>query len=84
MASCFSLTWIFVIKIFSTTSAFKINVTYPPTVSENGSSSDGYQDKGLISWDDATWILTSAFIIFTMQSGKYNKRPNKLVSFSFF
>ena len=23
-----------------------------------------------ISWDDATWILTSAFIIFTMQSGK--------------
>lgn len=23
-----------------------------------------------ISWDDATWILTSAFIIFTMQSGE--------------
>ena len=23
-----------------------------------------------ITWDDATWILTSAFIIFTMQSGK--------------
>ena len=22
-----------------------------------------------ITWDDATWILTSAFIIFTMQSG---------------
>lgn len=22
------------------------------------------------SWDDATWILTSAFVIFTMQSGK--------------
>ena len=26
-------------------------------------------EKALISWDDATWILTSAFIIFTMQSG---------------
>ncbi|XP_041364174.1 putative ammonium transporter 3 [Gigantopelta aegis] len=24
---------------------------------------------GPITWDDATWILTSAFIIFTMQSG---------------
>ena len=23
-----------------------------------------------ITWDDATWILTSAFIIFTMQSGE--------------
>ena len=22
-----------------------------------------------LSWDDATWILTSSFIIFTMQSG---------------
>ena len=27
--------------------------------------------KGPITWDDATWILTSAFIIFTMQSGQY-------------
>ncbi|KAK7481362.1 hypothetical protein BaRGS_00027442 [Batillaria attramentaria] len=26
-------------------------------------------NKGPITWDDATWILTSAFIIFTMQSG---------------
>jgi len=25
---------------------------------------------GPITWDDATWILTSSFIIFTMQSGK--------------
>ena len=25
-----------------------------------------------ITWDDATWILTSAFIIFTMQSGTCN------------
>ena len=27
-------------------------------------------ERALISWDDATWILTSAFIIFTMQSGE--------------
>lgn len=27
-------------------------------------------DYKTISWDDATWILTSSFIIFTMQSGK--------------
>ncbi|XP_064619603.1 putative ammonium transporter 3 [Lineus longissimus] len=26
-------------------------------------------DTGPITWDDATWILTSSFIIFTMQSG---------------
>ena len=27
-------------------------------------------DKPAVStWDDATWILTSTFIIFTMQSG---------------
>ena len=25
---------------------------------------------GPLTWDDATWILTSAFIIFTMQSGR--------------
>ena len=25
---------------------------------------------GPITWDDATWILTSSFIIFTMQSGE--------------
>ncbi|XP_022109527.1 putative ammonium transporter 3 [Acanthaster planci] len=28
-----------------------------------------YVDTPLTKWDDATWILTSAFIIFTMQSG---------------
>lgn len=33
-------------------------------------SSDVLEDDGRItSHDDATWILTSAFIIFTMQSG---------------
>ena len=26
-------------------------------------------EKNIISWDDATWILTCAFIIFTLQSG---------------
>ena len=30
-------------------------------------------DVGPITWDDATWILTSSFIIFTMQSGKFTK-----------
>lgn len=23
-----------------------------------------------LSWDDATWILTSSFIVFTMQTGQ--------------
>ncbi len=27
--------------------------------------------EGPITWDDATWILTSSFIIFTMQSGTF-------------
>lgn len=26
-----------------------------------------------MTWDDATWILTSSFIIFTMQSGMFFK-----------
>nr|XP_022334652.1 putative ammonium transporter 3 [Crassostrea virginica] len=29
----------------------------------------GANSVGPITWDDATWILTSSFIIFTMQSG---------------
>ena len=32
-------------------------------------SHGGFREQS-ISHDDATWILTSAFIIFTMQSGK--------------
>ena len=36
---------------------------------ENGSF-DSLRDNHYVSNDDATWILTSAFIIFTMQSGK--------------
>ena len=36
----------------------------------NLSQLDALRDKRAISHDDATWILTSAFIIFTMQSGK--------------
>ena len=31
-------------------------------------------DRFRISWDDATWVLTSAFIIFTMQSGEWVAR----------
>ncbi|KAH7951624.1 hypothetical protein HPB52_010932 [Rhipicephalus sanguineus] len=33
---------------------------------DDGYVGHSYQD---ISWDDATWIMTSSFIIFTMQSG---------------
>jgi hypothetical protein len=25
-----------------------------------------------LTWDDANWILTASFIIFTMQTGNYN------------
>lgn len=35
----------------------------------NTSKTDGTL-LGPATWDDATWILTSSFIIFTMQSGK--------------
>ncbi|ESP05195.1 hypothetical protein LOTGIDRAFT_102290 [Lottia gigantea] len=42
-------------------------------VSNNSSLSyeqtGGLGPSGPITWDDATWILTSSFIIFTMQSG---------------
>ena len=34
-------------------------------------SFDSLRDNHSVSNDDATWILTSAFIIFTMQSGKF-------------
>ncbi|XP_071102710.1 putative ammonium transporter 3 [Haliotis cracherodii] len=37
---------------------------FPSTLSPSGVIANGP-----ITWDDATWILTSAFIIFTMQSG---------------
>lgn len=29
-------------------------------------------------WDDATWVLTSAFVIFTMQSGESMRAFTKL------
>ena len=37
----------------------------------NASATDSLRDFHSVSHDDATWILTSAFIIFTMQSGKF-------------
>ena len=37
----------------------------------NISATDSLRDIHTASHDDATWILTSAFIIFTMQSGKF-------------
>ena len=41
-------------------------------ISEEGVAKlrDALRDSHNVSSDDATWILTSAFIIFTMQSGK--------------
>lgn len=36
----------------------------------SGNSSGISAGRGTASHDDATWILTSAFIIFTMQSGR--------------
>jgi hypothetical protein len=39
---------------------------------------EGPQVGGLVdSWDDATWILTSSFIIFTMQSGQFCQKRLK-------
>ena len=37
----------------------------------SASAADSLRDIHTASHDDATWILTSAFIIFTMQSGKF-------------
>lgn len=37
--------------------------------SNSSSQSAPADDAGSLNSDDATWILTSAFIIFTMQSG---------------
>lgn len=37
--------------------------------SNSSSQSAPIDDAGSLNSDDATWILTSAFIIFTMQSG---------------
>ena len=37
-----------------------------------------------ITWDDATWILTSAFIIFTMQSGELEFRFRLNIYFTSF
>ncbi|XP_077867205.1 putative ammonium transporter 2 [Saccoglossus kowalevskii] len=42
------------------------NATDSITTYETGTIEEVQDERG---WDDATWILTSAFIIFTMQSG---------------
>lgn len=42
-----------------------MNFTQNASNAVNGTSSEPVQ----LNSDDATWILTSAFIIFTMQSG---------------
>lgn len=46
------------------------NVTFPTVEPTNVSAANTSHDQhDAIQSDDATWILTSAFIIFTMQSG---------------
>ena len=45
------------------------------TASERKAAVDA---SSLLTWDDATWILTSSFIIFTMQSGKVGTDIRKL------
>ena len=39
--------------------------------------------KKLLSWDDATWILTSTFITFTMQSGGFHLLCNSIFNFHY-
>ena len=51
------------------------NATHRPTFKQTESQTTSFyvtskSPDDEITWDDATWILTSAFIIFTMQSGK--------------
>lgn len=46
------------------------NVSTPYPSSNGTVTSKKLEHQGEITWDDATWILTSSFIIFTMQSGK--------------
>ena len=49
-------------------------VTYEPETVDDVTNmpSTASNRTGDITWDDATWILTSSFIIFTMQSGEYH------------
>jgi len=47
----------------------KANLTLNSTITPTKEYSNEIQVDGEILSDDATWILTSAFIIFTMQSG---------------
>ena len=45
--------------------------TAPTSVGGSDDRNDGNLPQLVtISWDDATWVLTSSFIIFTMQSGE--------------
>lgn len=43
------------------------NVTFAFDLTTKGTA---VEPRDAASWDDATWILTSSFIIFTMQSGE--------------
>ena len=47
------------------------NYTTTAEVTQANAGAGVYDDtRSASSWDDATWILTSSFIIFTMQSGE--------------
>ena len=52
--------------------------------SNSSSQSPPADDAGSLNSDDATWILTSAFIIFTMQSGFGLVESGKISSREFF
>ena len=53
-----------------------MNTTFRPAgppagvTAPRGLYDDTEDDRVGMEWDDATWILTSSFIIFTMQSGQ--------------
>ena len=64
----------------STSAAEEFAATSVAPCEQRGS--DGSRSIDQITWDDATWILTSSFIIFTMQSGESRISPNKPCEFS--
>ena len=51
-----------------------VNASAVTNSSADSETVSGSSESGdAMSWDDATWILTSSFIIFTMQSGTCSK-----------
>lgn len=50
---------------------FGFNASTQSQVAKTSQIYRGFRENN-VSEDDATWILTSAFIIFTMQSGRFS------------